>query len=64
MYVSDSVVRVFTRNVERMAPPEEQQIYEAMVESSTVPAQIGDISTDQLPGPDFLLNNGYFDVLF
>jgi phospholipase A-2-activating protein len=55
---SDGVVRVFTAAPERTAEEEVQKTYEAEVAASSIPAQIGDIKTDQLSGPEALLNPG------
>ena len=55
---SDSVVRIFTTAPERAADEEIQKTYEAEVAASSIPAQIGDIKTEQLSGPEALLNPG------
>ena len=55
---SDGLIRVFTTAPERAADEELQKAYEEELAASTIPAQIGDIQTDQLPGPHVLLNPG------
>jgi phospholipase A-2-activating protein len=58
---SDGVLRVFTENAERFASPEELAAFIDVVASSTIPAQIGDIKTDELVGPDALNSSGKQD---
>ena len=48
---------MFTTAPERWADDDLQKAYEELAASS-IPAQIGDIQTDQLPGPNVLLNPG------
>ena len=55
---SDGVVRVFTTASERAAPDDVQQTFEEEVAASSIPAQIGDVKTDELCGPEKLLNAG------
>ncbi|XP_071118768.1 phospholipase A-2-activating protein-like [Haliotis cracherodii] len=58
---SDGIIRVFTSAPERMASAEELQAYEEQVSASTVPAQVGDIKTEDIPGPEVLINPGRKD---
>jgi len=51
---SDGVIRVFTTSAERMASPTELAEYEQSVAVSEIPAQIGDIKTEDLVGPSAL----------
>jgi phospholipase A-2-activating protein len=54
---SDRIVRVFTRSPERIADPEAIQLFEESVKASSIPKQqVGNINSEQLPGPDFLEN--------
>lgn len=55
---SDGMIRIFTRSLDRIASPEELSAYEDMVAQANIPAEIGDIKTDDLPGPDALLVPG------
>ena len=57
-YSSENVVRVFTKAPERAAEEAVQKAYEEEVAASSIPAQIGDINTEQLVGPEALLNAG------
>ena len=58
---SDGVIRVFTTAPERMAEESEQKAFEEQLSQSTIPAQIGDIKTDELLGPEALMNPGMAD---
>ncbi|CAD5115874.1 DgyrCDS4814 [Dimorphilus gyrociliatus] len=58
---SDGIIRIFSKNPERQAPDDIQEAYSQSVSSSTIPAQIGDINTDQLPSKSALLNPGKAD---
>lgn len=52
---SDKKVRVFSREISRIATPEVVAAFEESVKSSAIPQQTaGDINKEQLPGPDFL----------
>jgi len=51
---SDGVIRVFTTSVQRMAPQAEIAAYEQSIAASEIPAQIGDIKTEDLVGPSAL----------
>jgi len=53
-FCSDGVIRVFTSSAERMASPTELAEYEQSVAASEIPAQIGDIKTEDLVGPSAL----------
>jgi len=53
-FCSDGVIRVFTASAERMASPAELAEYEQSVSVSEIPAQIGDIKTEDLVGPSAL----------
>ena len=55
---SDGVIRVFTQCRERMGDASEQAVFDELVASSAIPAQLGDIKTDQLPGMEALLTPG------
>ena len=48
------MIRVFTTSAERMAAPSELATYEQSVAASEIPAQIGDIKTEDLVGPSAL----------
>ena len=54
VFCSDGVIRVFTTSAERMASPAEIADYEQSVAASEIPAQIGDIKTEDLVGPSAL----------
>ncbi|KAK3090943.1 hypothetical protein FSP39_015921 [Pinctada imbricata] len=58
---SDGVIRVFTTSPNRTAPEEEQKAYEEQVSSTAVPTQLGDIKSEDLPGPEVLNNPGTKD---
>lgn len=45
---------MFTANADRMASPSELANYEQSVAASEIPAQIGDIKTEDLVGPSAL----------
>jgi len=51
---SDGLIRVFTTNADRMASPSALADYEQSVAVSEIPAQIGDIKTEDLVGPSAL----------
>ena len=51
-------MRVFTTNPDRMAPTEDQKAYDEQVSSTAVPTQLGDIKSEDLPGPEVLINPG------
>lgn len=54
---SDRIVRVFTRDIDRIANPETVAAFEESVKASAIPQQTaGNINKEQLPGPDFLVN--------
>lgn len=55
---SDGVMRVFTREAQRMALQEDQTAFEDLVASSAIPTQLGDINKDDLPGPEALSTPG------
>ena len=60
---SDGVIRVFTQCADRTADASDQAVFDELVATSAIPAQIGDIKTDELPGPDVLVipgNHGCF----
>ena len=57
-FYSDGVLRVFSCAPERQAPAEEQQAFLDSLASSNIPSQIGDVKTDDLLGPEALLNPG------
>ncbi|KAL3422680.1 polyubiquitin binding protein (doa1 ufd3) [Phlyctema vagabunda] len=53
---SDKMVRVFSRDPERIADAETLRSFEESVKESTIPQQqVGDINKQDLPGPDFLV---------
>lgn len=55
---SDSVVRVFTRNEERLADAETLRAFDESVKASSIPAQqLGGINKEKLPGPEYLTTN-------
>ena len=60
---SDGIIRVFTTNEERAADEDCQKAFEEDVASSSIPAQIGDIKTEDLVGPSALLSEGQFTIL-
>ena len=52
---SDRVVRVFTREQERIADPASLQEFESSVQESSIPQQqVGSINKENLPGPEFI----------
>ena len=51
---SDGVIRVFTASPDRMASPAILAEYEQLTAASEIPAQIGDIKTEDLVGPSAL----------
>ncbi|GAA5802174.1 hypothetical protein HPULCUR_007635 [Helicostylum pulchrum] len=56
---SDSVVRVFTREAERMAVPEAQKEFDDLLANQAIPAnQLGDINKEKLSGPEALQQPG------
>lgn len=55
---SDGVIRVFTKDPALVADAEELVAFEESVAKTAIPAQIGDIKTDDLPGPEVLVNPG------
>ena len=55
---SDGAIRIFSCAPERMAEPGLQNAFEEEVAGSSIPAQIGDVKTDELMGPEALLNPG------
>ncbi len=55
---SDGAIRVFTSAAEREAPAEEQQAFLDSLAASTIPSQIGDVKTEDVPGPEVLMNPG------
>jgi phospholipase A-2-activating protein len=49
-------VRVFTRNVERVADAETTKQFEDAVKESSIPQQsLGEVNKEKLPGPEFLI---------
>lgn len=58
---SDGIIRVFTTSEDRAADEGCQKAFEEDVASSTIPAQIGDIKTEELVGPQALLYPGKRD---
>ena len=61
--VSDSIVRVFTKDPARVACEEDQKAFEELVASSSIPTQLGDIKMEELPGPEALINPGLYHFL-
>lgn len=56
---SDAVVRVFTRDAERMAVPEAQKQFDELLASQAIPSnQLGDINKEKLAGPEALQQPG------
>ncbi|ESP05233.1 hypothetical protein LOTGIDRAFT_227892 [Lottia gigantea] len=55
---SDGFIRVFTKNPDRIASPEELKAFDEMIAGSTIQTQIGDINVEDLPGPEALINPG------
>lgn len=56
---SDSVVRVFTRDSERMAVPEAQKEFDDLLANQSIPSnQLGDVEKDKLSGPEALQQPG------
>ncbi|TGO81158.1 hypothetical protein BPOR_1312g00020 [Botrytis porri] len=52
---SDRVVRVFTRNSERLADAETTTLFEDSVKESSIPQQsLPEVNKEKLPGPEFL----------
>ncbi|KAI1006969.1 Ubiquitin homeostasis protein [Podosphaera aphanis] len=52
---SDAIVRVFTRNPDRVADQETLKYFENAVKSSAIPKQtMPEINKEKLPGPEFL----------
>jgi len=52
---SDRVVRVFTRDAERVADAETTKAFEDAVKGSSIPQQqMGEVNKEKLPGPEFL----------
>ena len=52
---SDRIVRVFTRDKNRLAAPEAIKYFEESVKSSSIPQQqVGNVVKEKLPGPEFL----------
>ncbi len=49
---------MFTCSPDRIAPDEELKAYEEQLANTAIPQQMGDLKTDQLPGPEALLNPG------
>ncbi len=49
---------MFTTAAEREAPAEEQQAFLDSLAASTIPSQIGDVKTEDVPGPEVLMNPG------
>ena len=47
-------MRIFTQDPHRVAEPQVISDYQESVANSSIPAQIGDIKTEELPGPDAL----------
>jgi len=48
------VIRVFTASAERVAAADKLAEYEQFIAASEIPAQIGDIKTEDLVGPSAL----------
>ncbi|KAI1658559.1 PFU-domain-containing protein [Daldinia decipiens] len=54
---SDGVIRVFSRDPERLASPDTLAHFNESVKSSSIPQQqVGGINKEKLPGPEFLKN--------
>ncbi|KAF3054933.1 Ubiquitin homeostasis protein lub1 [Daldinia childiae] len=52
---SDGVIRVFSRDPERLASPDTLAHFDESVKSSSIPQQqVGGINKEKLPGPEFL----------
>lgn len=52
---SDRIVRIFTRDPERMADAESTRAFEDSVKASSIPQQqLPEINKEKLPGPEFL----------
>ena len=52
---SDGVIRVFSRDPERVAAPETVAQFDEAVKSSAIPQQqVGGVNKEKLPGPEFL----------
>jgi phospholipase A-2-activating protein len=52
---SDRIVRVFTRDAERVADAETTKLFEDAVKGSSIPQQqVGEVNKEKLPGPEFL----------
>ena len=58
LYRSDGTIRVFSSSPERIADEPVQKAYEEQLSSSKIPAQIGDIKTEELPTASILNNPG------
>ncbi|CAG0915094.1 unnamed protein product [Notodromas monacha] len=59
---NDGMVRVFSRSKERWAPAEELQIYEDTLKEVKIQApELEGLDTDNMPGPEALLNPGMKD---
>ena len=52
------MVRVFTCDSLRQASTEDQAAFEEEVAQSSIPTQVGDLKTEDLPGPEVLLAPG------
>ena len=59
-FCSDGVIRLFTMSAERVASADKLAEYEQHIAASEIPAQIGDIKTDDLVGPSALQVPGNF----
>ena len=56
---SDSIIRVFTRDYERLATTDELEVYQSSLASAKVPAnQVGDLDTKKLGGAEELIVPG------
>ncbi|KAI1642577.1 PFU-domain-containing protein [Daldinia loculata] len=54
---SDGVIRVFSRDPERLASPDTLAHFDESVKSSSIPQQqVGGVNKEKLPGPEFLKN--------
>ena len=57
---SDGVLRVFSRSPDRQASTEEQQAFLDSLANANIPSQLGDVKTEDLPGPEALVNAGIY----
>lgn len=57
-FLSNGTIYVFTQSPERAADPEAQKAFDEMVSQSSIPTQIGDLKTEDIPDAKALYNPG------